>query len=249
MLGSVAIFVTSIVMVPLLGTEFVPKADYSETSVSFYTPVGSSLELTEAKARQVEPSSASSPRCATRGHQHRRAQGKIYASVYVGWWTARTAAAASTRWRRAARPPQAGARHHRDARGPADAVGGNKQIEFSLQGPDLKELERLSTLVIERIHGIGPGGPGLQRQARQAHRRHPGAARRRLRPGPVGGADRRSLRTLVAGQTVGNWRAPDDQTYDVNVRLAPMRATRRQDLERLPFATGSNPTAARASCG
>ena len=29
MLGSAAIFVTSIFMVPLLGTEFVPKADYS----------------------------------------------------------------------------------------------------------------------------------------------------------------------------------------------------------------------------
>ena len=25
-----------------------------------------------------------------------------------------------------------------------DAVGGNKQVEFSLQGPDLKELERLT---------------------------------------------------------------------------------------------------------
>ena len=49
-----AIFVTSIFMVPLLGTEFVPKADFSETTVNFYTPVGSSLEATEAKARQVE---------------------------------------------------------------------------------------------------------------------------------------------------------------------------------------------------
>src|SRR4051812_34497798 len=36
-LGAVAIFVTSIFMVPLLGTEFVPKADFSETSISFYT--------------------------------------------------------------------------------------------------------------------------------------------------------------------------------------------------------------------
>ncbi|MDB4905778.1 MAG: acriflavin resistance protein, partial [Gemmatimonadetes bacterium] len=53
-LASIAIFATSIFMVPLLGTEFVPKADYSETSLNFYTPVGSSLELTEAKARQVE---------------------------------------------------------------------------------------------------------------------------------------------------------------------------------------------------
>ena len=42
--------------------------------------------------------------------------------------------------------------------------------------------------------------------------------------------------TLVAGTTVGNWRAPDDQTYDVNVRLAPESRTAPQDLERLPFA-------------
>jgi HAE1 family hydrophobic/amphiphilic exporter-1 len=39
---------------------------------------------------------------------------------------------------------------------------------------------------------------------------------------------------------VGNWRAPDDQTYDVNVRLAPDARNAPQDLERLPFATGSN---------
>src|SRR5205085_7319194 len=38
-----------------------------------------------------------------------------------------------------------------------DAVGGNKQIEFSLQGPDLRELERLSRLVMARIRDI----PGL----------------------------------------------------------------------------------------
>ena len=44
----------AVAMVPLLGTEFVPKADFSETTISFYTPVGSSLEVTEAKARQVE---------------------------------------------------------------------------------------------------------------------------------------------------------------------------------------------------
>ena len=52
-----------------------------------------------------------------------------------------------------------------------------------------------------------------------------------------------SLRTLVAGQTVGNWRAADDQTYDVNVRLAPEARNTPQDLERLPFAvTAANGT-------
>ena len=50
MVIALAVFVLSVVMVPLLGTEFVPKADFSETSLNFYTPVGSSLEATEAKA-------------------------------------------------------------------------------------------------------------------------------------------------------------------------------------------------------
>ena len=49
------VFVLSIVLVPVLGTEFVPKADYSETNVNFYTPVGSSIEATQAKARRIEP--------------------------------------------------------------------------------------------------------------------------------------------------------------------------------------------------
>jgi HAE1 family hydrophobic/amphiphilic exporter-1 len=34
---------------------------------------------------------------------------------------------------------------------------------------------------------------------------------------------------------VGNWRAPDDQTYDVNVRLAPDARSSLQDLAGLPF--------------
>jgi hypothetical protein len=41
-------------LTPLLGAEFVPKADLSETQVNFYTPVGSSLEVTEARARQID---------------------------------------------------------------------------------------------------------------------------------------------------------------------------------------------------
>ena len=49
-----AVFVSSILMVPLLGTEFVPKSDFSETTITFSTPVGSSLEVTEQRAKEVE---------------------------------------------------------------------------------------------------------------------------------------------------------------------------------------------------
>jgi HAE1 family hydrophobic/amphiphilic exporter-1 len=122
-----------------------------------------------------------------------------------------------------------------------DAVGGNKQIEFSLQGPDLQELERLSRLVTERIRAI-PGLVDLDSSVKPdkptiaIQVRRDAASDLGLSVAQIASA----LRTLVAGQTVGNWRAPDDQTYDVNVRLAPDARNAPQDLERLPFATGSN---------
>jgi HAE1 family hydrophobic/amphiphilic exporter-1 len=120
-------------------------------------------------------------------------------------------------------------------------VGGNKQIEFSLQGPDLKELERLSRLVSDRIRNI-PGLVDLDSSVKpdkpviSVDVKRNAASDLGLSVAQVG----TSLRTLVAGQTVGNWRAPDDQTYDVNVRLAPDARNAPQDLERLPFATGTN---------
>jgi HAE1 family hydrophobic/amphiphilic exporter-1 len=243
-LGSVAIFVTSLFMVPLLGTEFVPKADYSETSLNFHTPVGSSLELTEAKAKQVESIIREFPevRYTVATINTGNAQGKIYASVYVRL--------VDRKDRERSVDDMAGILRQRLAQVPGitvthagllDAVGGNKQIEFSLQGPDLEELERLSRLAMERIRtvpglvdldsSVKPDKPTVAVQVRRE-----AASDLGLSVAQIAGA----LRTLVAGQTVGNWRAPDDQTYDVNVRLAPDARTAPADLDRLPFATGTN---------
>ncbi|MDP4609227.1 MAG: efflux RND transporter permease subunit, partial [Burkholderiaceae bacterium] len=82
---ALATFISSIAMMPLLGTEFVPKADFSETRVNFYTPVGSSLEATEAKVRQVEAVVRSFPEVdyTLSTINTGSAQGKIYANMYV----------------------------------------------------------------------------------------------------------------------------------------------------------------------
>jgi HAE1 family hydrophobic/amphiphilic exporter-1 len=50
-----------------------------------------------------------------------------------------------------------------------------------------------------------------------------------------------TLRALVAGQTVGDWRAANDQTYDVKVRLAPDARDNPDDLARLALVLGTNP--------
>lgn len=239
LLASVGIFVGSIFMVPLLGTEFVPKADYSETAINFYTPVGSSLEVTEMRARQVDQILHDMPevRYTLTTINSGDAQGKIYASVYVRLvdrkQRSRSVDQMSVVLRDKLRAVPGITVTHVGLR---DAVGGNKPIEFSLQGPDLKELERLTREVREKIRGI-PGLVDLDSSLKpdkptvSVVMRRDAASDLGLGVAPVAAA----LRTLVAGTTVGNWRAPDDQTYDVNVRLAPEVRNAPADLARLPF--------------
>ena len=122
-----------------------------------------------------------------------------------------------------------------------DPVGGQKQIEFSLQGQDLAELERLAKLVMDKIRPI----PGLVDLDSSVKPDKPtlSVAVRRDAASDLGlgiGQIASALRTLIAGQTVGNWRAPDDQTYDVNVRLAPDARNSPDDLQHLPFTLGAN---------
>jgi hydrophobic/amphiphilic exporter-1 (mainly G- bacteria), HAE1 family len=243
-LVAVAIFVVSIFMVPLLGTEFVPKSDFSETSLTFNTPVGSSLEVTEAKARQVEGIVREFPevRYTLTTINAGNAQGKIYANLYVRLVDRKSRTlsvdAMSVVLRdRLKQVPGITVTHV----GLLDSVGGNKQIQFSILGPDTAELERLTTLALGKISSIPglvdvdssikPNKPTLNVEVRRDVASDLG-----LNVAQIGSA----LRTLVAGQTVGNWRAPDDQTYDVNVRLQPAARNSPDDLNQVPFTVGSN---------
>jgi HAE1 family hydrophobic/amphiphilic exporter-1 len=240
---ALVIFISSLFMVPLLGSEFVPKADFSETTVNFHTPVGSSLEATEAKARQVDAivREFAEVRYTVTTINSGNAQGKMYASMYVRLVNRdqreRSAEdmAAALRQRLRQVPgitvTQAGL---------TEAVGGNKQIEFSLRGPDVRELERLAQQVRSQISSI-EGLVDLDSSAKPnkptlnvtVHRQ--AASDLGLSVGQIAGP----LRQLLAGQTVGNWRAPDDQTYDVNVRLAPQARDAVADLERLPLLSAN----------
>jgi len=241
---ALGIFVGSIFMVPLLGTEFVPKSDFSETTLSFYTPVGSSLEVTEARTRQVEAIIREFPqvRYTLSTINTGNAQGKIYASVYIRLVdrkerTLGVEAMSVVLRERLKRVPGITVTHV----GLLDSVGGNKQILFSIQGADTAELERLTRLALDKVRTIPglvdldssmkPSKPTLDVQVKRDVASDLG-----LSVGQIG----TSLRTLVAGQTVGNWRAPDDQTYDVNVRLAPSARNSPADLNLLPFAVGTN---------
>lgn len=241
---ALGIFAASVAMVPLLGTEFVPKSDFSETTLNFNTPVGSTLEVTEAKARQVEAILRTFPevRYTLTTINTGNAVGKMYATIYIRLVDRKNRQRSVDQMSVALRDrlrtvPGITVTHV----GLLDAVGGQKQILFSIQGPDTKELERLAQVTLARIQGIAglvdldssikPNKPTVDVAVKRE-----AASDLGLSVGLIGS----SLRTLVAGQTVGSWRASDDQTYDVNVRLAPEVRASTESLAALPFAVGSN---------
>jgi len=241
---AIVIFVSSIFMVPLLGTEFVPKADFSETWVNFYTPVGSSLEATEARAKQVDTILREFPevRYTLTTINTGNAQGKMYASVYVRLVDRKQRSlsvdqmSVVLRQKLAAMPgitvTQVGL---------LDSTGGGKQIQFSILGTDTAELERITRIAMDKVRKI-PGLVDLDSSVKpnkptlDVKVRVDAASDLGLNTAQIGSA----LRTLVAGQSVGNWRAADDQTYDVIVRLAPDARDAARDMENIPFAVGNN---------
>ena len=230
--------VASVFIVPLLGAEFVPKADFSETQINFYTPVGSSLEQTEARAKQVDAALRELPevRYTVATINSGQAAGKIYASTYVRM--------VDRKDRVRSIQQMAVPMRERLARIPGITItnigttdlGGGKSLQFSVQGPDLAELERLSRAITPKLFAINglvdldstlkPDKPTVAIDVKRDAASDVGLNVNMLAT---------SLRTMVAGTTVGNWRAPDGENYDVNVRLSPEARVSIADLQRMPI--------------
>jgi HAE1 family hydrophobic/amphiphilic exporter-1 len=235
--------VGSLALVPFMGTEFVPKADFSETSVNFYTPVGSSVEVTEARARQVDAILRELPevRYTVTTINTGQAQGRIYASVYVRLVDRKDRQrnvdqmSAPLRERLAA-VPGITVTHV----GLLDGVSGSKPVSLSLQGADLKELQRLTDALTARMRQI-PGLIDLD-TSMKANKPIVAVEVRRDAAADAGlsvGAITNTLRTLVAGETVGQWRSGADQTHDIKVRVAPQHRDNVEDLARLGLTVGT----------
>ncbi|MCZ8074076.1 MAG: efflux RND transporter permease subunit, partial [Paucibacter sp.] len=115
-------------------------------------------------------------------------------------------------------------------------LGGGKSLQFSIQGSDLGELERISKQVVARLQKI-PGLVDLDTTLKpnkptvSVEVKRDVAADAGLNVNALAG----TLRTLLAGTTVGNWRASDGENYDVLVRLGPQSRDSLADLQRMPI--------------
>ncbi|HEY0843928.1 MAG TPA: efflux RND transporter permease subunit [Noviherbaspirillum sp.] len=237
----------AIPMAGLVGTEFVPQPDYSETGVTFYTPVGSSLEFTETKARQVEAVLREFPevRDMYTTINTGAAQGKNYVTTYVRLVPRkereRSTVQMSVPLRQRLQQIAGITVTHI---GSLEGVGGDvKQLRLSLQGTDLKELAKLTDEAMNRMRQI----PGLVDLDSSLKAEKPTIA---VEPRRDIGADLGvgvgqiglALRPLLAGDAATSWRAPDEENYDVKVRLAPSDRNNIEDLSRLMLTSSqTNP--------
>ncbi|HUL63625.1 MAG TPA: efflux RND transporter permease subunit [Burkholderiaceae bacterium] len=230
-------FFGSFLLVPLLGTEFVPQADFSETQVNFRTPEGTSLEATAAKARQVQAALHEFPEVSY-----------TYATINTGAVQSKNIATVYVKLKPRAQRKRNQAELTQPLRerlgriagitvthvGVMNPVSQQKLLVVSLQGQDLKQLERQSEEAMRRLAQI-PGLVDLDSSSRPA-RPTLDLMIDRDRAGDLGlGVDRigAALRPLLAGEAASAWRDSSDESYDVTVRLAPGERTTTGDLERL----------------
>ena len=238
--GGALVFFGSFALVPLIGSEFVPQADYSETVVSFKTPVGSSLEITEAKARQVDAALRELPevRYTYTTINTGSGAGKHLAFAYIKLKDrkdrSRNAATLGQPIRE--RLAQIAGVTVTNV-GAVNPVGGQKTLLVSLQGPDLKVLEQLSNQAMARlvtVRGLVDLDSSLStpKPTIDVRIKREAASDVGIGVNQIGN----TLRPLLAGDAATNWRAPDGEYYDVKVRLAPADRNTPSDLNRIMLA-------------
>ena len=226
--------VLSVVLMPLLGTEFVPRADFSETYVTFYTPPGTAIEATEERARQVDQVIRGMPEVRytlatiNTGIALGRNQVSIYVRLKDRRARTRNVDQLSAPMRQAlSQVPGITVTHV----GVLDSVAGLKPIQLSIQGSDLATLDRLSQDLMQRLQHI-PGLVDIDTSLKPSKPTlnvavdRDAAADRGLTVSSIS----RALDVMVSGRVAGSWRADDDENYDIRVSLTP---SARQDAANL----------------
>ncbi len=228
-------------LVPFIGGEFTPQSDNSEFTVTFETPEGSSLAQTRAKAEQI-------------GAVVRAMEGVKYTyttigagatgtvrsgEIYVKLMPPRERPLKANRMMMVARAKLGqlyGVRSYLIERsGPG---GAQAPLQVELRGPDINELQRLSTKLrdaVARIPGIvdvksslGDPKPELRVEVNRDAANQIG-----LDIGMISA----TIRPLFAGEVATRWEDPTGEERDVRVQVAPELRRSIADVSAMPVPT------------
>lgn len=235
------IFIASLFMVPLVGTEFVPNADEGRFQVNITAPVGSSLDYTTTKVRQVEKALREFPEVEmlystinTGG-----AAGKHRAAILVGLvpldMRSRTPLSLAEPVRkRLSAIPGIEVTILQNGLG-----GGESPVQLSILGDDRAVLEKIAAGLVEDMKKI-PGLVDVTSSAKDVT----SVLSVRLKPAAASdlGIARSDLATalspLIGGEDVSKWTDTDGNTYGIVIRLPAERRSDLASLGELMIATG-----------
>ncbi len=232
----VASFVGALALAPLVGTEFVPQTDQGFTQLSVRMPVGSSLERSDAKVRQIEEIVASFPEVKTLstavgGTGNGLAVGRNQATLNIGLTDRRERQRSQKQVEDAIRGQIA------KLPGIEVSVGFDRPIYVAILGSDPVGLGQIATEFAEKVKKI-PGivdvelsfKPGLPAYA---VRLKPGAVRELGLTAPQIAS---SLRAYVNGEVATYWTTPDGEQVEVLLRLPQEQRERVEQMRALPVA-------------
>src|SRR5437899_2447242 len=211
---ALATFFASFAIVPLVGTEFVPESDQGFISLRLNTPVGSSLEYTDSKARQVEAALKSIPEIALTMTTIGTEEGRNYARVNLKLVDLQHRSRSQKDLEKVIR------KEIKPIPGIEGAFGFDRSVWVNLLGPDPATMTQLIGEFADKVAKV-PGIADLEISEKAAapalaiRLNNDTAADLGVTVQQVGAM----VRPLLAGDTVSYWLAPDGQNYEVNVQL------------------------------
>jgi HAE1 family hydrophobic/amphiphilic exporter-1 len=219
-----------------LGAAFFPVTDESEFFIAYETPPGSNLQYSRIKAQELARLARAKPEVVytytTVGGQSEAVDaGNVFVKLKPKAERVRSQqlVEAELRQEMAALTGVTGAIS-------TGFMGGFKQIQIELQGPDVRELQRLAdevAAVVKTVPGAVDVGLSTKGQKPeldvQVDRGLAGSL------GLTVGEVAQALRPAFAGIDAGDWIDPSGETRDVTVRIAPESRKIVQDLESLPL--------------
>ena len=226
-------FFASFLVVPLVGTEFIPEADQGFLSLRLNTPVGSSLEYTDGKVRQVEEALKNFPEVALAMTTVGTDDGRNYARVNLKLIDRADRARSQKEIERAIRAAL------KPIPGIELAFGFDRPVWVNLLGPNPETLTALIGEFAQEVARI-PGIADLEISEKAAspalaiRLNNSAAADLGITVAQLGA----TVRPLLAGDTVSYWLGPDAQNYEVNVQLPRDRRRLASDLGDLHLTTG-----------
>jgi hydrophobe/amphiphile efflux-1 (HAE1) family protein len=227
-----AVFAGSLMLVPMIGGEFVPQVDNGYIQLNFKVPVGSSLDYNDAKVRQIE--------AALKEFKEIENMQTI-----VGAWDGRHTSAINLKLtdvrkthRRSQQEMEQVIRERLASIAGIGMTVGNRPIFIAILGSDEAKLDMVAHRLMDKMKAI-KGVTDIQYSQEGANPATIIKINRELATDlglsvqQIGAA----LRPFVGGDQTNRWLAPDGQNYEVNVQLPKSGRQKVADLADLAVAS------------